>query len=59
MFNDCHDGICYITNIKNGKKFGEFIEKTLICNKSADNVINNICDEYRRSFMRNFAGTFI
>lgn len=46
MFNDCHDGICYITNIKNGRKFGDFIEKTLICNESAHNVINNICDEY-------------
>jgi hypothetical protein len=46
MFNDCHDGICYIANIKNGRKFGDFIEKTLLCNESAHNVINNICDEY-------------
>ncbi len=46
MLNPCHDGICYITNIKNGRKFGDFIEKTLVCNESAHIVINNICDEY-------------
>lgn len=46
MFKDCHGGVCYITNIKNGRKFDDFIEKTLICNESAHNVINNICDEY-------------
>jgi len=46
MFNDCDDGICYIINVKNGRKFGNFIEKTLVCNESAHEVINNICDEY-------------
>ena len=50
MFNDCDGGVCYIVNLYNmqekGRKFGNFYEKTLICNKNAHDAINAVCSYY-------------
>lgn len=50
MFNECENGVCYIANLYNmkeeGRKFGNFYEKTLICNKNAHDAINDVCEDY-------------
>ena len=50
MFNNCDGGVSYIANLYNmqekGRKFGNFYEKTLICNKNAHDAINAVCSYY-------------
>ena len=47
---DCDHGECYIANLYNmsekGRKFGNFNEKTLICNETAHDAINLVCYNY-------------
>ena len=41
--NNYNNTKCYIIKVPNGRKFGEFLEKTIVCNLSGKNAIDNYC----------------
>jgi len=43
-FGADEDNVCYVGPVPNGRMFGQFKEKNLVCNESAQKAINRLCD---------------